>query len=132
MGAADLAAAWEALDIAAGVTGTWEEFLDPEHTTPAPHEPTQEHFDRLVCVRRAMRAANPAVATTWQVWKAALWALGDHSRGSELTEREVDAALWALDNATAKPPVFEPDGPIDHEAIDMCRVIATSIRRRYT
>jgi hypothetical protein len=131
VGAVDLVAAWEAQDIADGIAGTWEDFLDPEATTPA-DGPTMEHLDRLVCVRRAMRAANPAVGTTWQVWKAALWALGDHSRGSELTEREVDAALWALDNATAKPPVFEPDGPIDYEALDMCRVIATSIRRRYT
>lgn len=130
MGARDLVAAWEAQDIADGLTGTWEDFLDPEATVPE-RAPTMEHLERLVCVRRAMRAANPAVGTTWQVWKAALWALGDHSRGAELTEREVDAALWALDNATAKPPLFEPDGPIDHEALDMCRVIATSIRRRY-
>lgn len=130
MGARDIADAWDVLDIADGVAGTWEEFLDPEAPTP-PNGPRMEDLERLVDLRRAMRAANPAVATTWQVWKAALWALGDHSRGSELTEREVDAALWALDNATAKPPIFEPDGPIDHDALAMCRVIATAIRQRY-
>lgn len=130
MGARDIVATWEAQDIADGLTGTWEAFLDPEATVPE-RAPTMEHLERLVCVRRAMRTTNPAVGTTWQVWKAALWALGDHSRGAELTEREIDAALWALDNATAKPPLFEPDGLIDHDALDMCRVIATSIRRRY-
>jgi len=130
VGARDLADAWEAQDIADGITGTWEDFLDPD-VTALEEGPCLSDIERLGYLRRAMRAANPAVATTWQVWKAALWALGDHSRGSELTEREVDAALWALDNATAKPPIFEPDGPIDHEALDMCRVVAAAIRQRY-
>lgn len=127
---AERVAEWQAQDIAAGFADADDALFDPDAPV-APRTPRMEDLQRLGDVRRIMRAANPAEGTTWLAWKAALWALGDQSRGAELTEGEVDAALWAFDHATAKRPVFQPDKPIDHEAFEMCRHLADVIRRRY-